>query len=296
MTPYRTTLTPGGFKMMKWMKKAAVLAVVAAVCFAAGACAQTGAGEMAQVLLNAEKNGAPTPALSKEFGTTDIALAYKVQNAYVQERLKTETLAGYKGALTAEPLMKKFSATEPATAALFASGEIAQGGVIVLDRKGIMLEEEIGFRFGRKISAPVQSVEELKGCIRTVFPAIEVPLVAFASLAGVNAFDMAAANIGSWGYIVGKEVPYAGQDLNTVEVKMTCNGELFNAGKGSDALGDQWNALLWIVNNVVKQGGVIEEGHIVISGAMGAMKPAKPGAYVADFGAFGSIAFEAKAK
>ncbi len=283
---------------MKWLKRLAVLVIVAlAACYALGVCPFDGGAEkMAAALLTAEKNAAATPTLSKEFKTTDVEFGYKVQNAYVDARLKTEKIAGYKGALTAKPLMEKFGASDPATAVLFESGRFAEGSVITLSRKGIMLEEEVGFRFGKKIDKPLKDAAELKACVSAVFPAIEVPLVAFETLNGVTAFDMIAANVGSWGYIIGTEMPLDNLDLNAVEMKATCNGEAFNAGKGSDALGDQWKALLWIVNNVVKHGRTVEPGQIVISGAMGAMKPAKPGSYAVDFGSLGTISFEVKAQ
>ncbi len=252
--------------------------------------------EMAAALLAAEKTGAPTPTMSKQFGPADNQTGYQVQDAYVAIRLETEKIAGYKGAMTAAPLMKKFSTTEPASGVLFASGDMPEGAVITLDRKGIMLEEEIGFRFGKTISAPLKDAAELKTYVSTIFPAIEVPLVAFETLDGVIAFDMIAANVGSWAYILGKEMPLDDRDLNAVHMTMTCDGEVFNTGTGADALGDQWEALLWIVNNVVSSGRPIEAGQFIISGAMGAMKPARPGTYAADFGSFGKIEFEVKAQ
>jgi 2-keto-4-pentenoate hydratase len=67
-----------------------------------------------------------------------------------------------------------------------------------------------------------------------------------------------------------------------------------NRGKGTDALGDQWKAAVWLVNTMVESGWKMEPGHVVITGALGKMIPGRPGKYVADYGGFGKISFEIK--
>lgn len=252
--------------------------------------------EEAVALLNkALADKTPTPQLSKLMNSDDTALAYKVQNAYAAERVKTDPIIGYKGGMTSEKLMAVFNTKDPAVAPLFKSGLLAAGAPIVLDRAGIMLEEEIGYRFGTKIDKPLENVDQVKAAVTGLFPAIEVPLVGFPSLKGVGFFDMAAASVASYQVILGTEVSPEGVDVNAIEMKCTVDGADFNAGKGTDALGDQWATLLRLINLIVNNGGTIEPGQFIISGAMGAMLPAKPGAYVADFGSFGKIEFIAKA-
>ena len=105
---------------------------------------------------------------------------------------------------------------------------------------------------------------------------------------------MAAASVGSYQVICGKEVKPDGIDVNAIEMKCTRDGKDFNAGKGTDALGDQWGTLLKLINVIVRNGGTIEPGMFIISGAMGNMLTADPGNYVADFGSFGKIEFTVK--
>jgi 2-keto-4-pentenoate hydratase len=83
-------------------------------------------------------------------------------------------------------------------------------------------------------------------------------------------------------------------DVNKVEVTMTLDGKEANKGKAQDALGDQWKALLWLVNGVVKQGYPIEQGQIFITGAMGNMIPGKPGKYEGNYGPLGTLSFTVK--
>ena len=49
-----------------------------------------------------------------------------------------------------------------------------------------------------------------------------------------------------------------------------------------------------LINIIVRNGNTIEPGQFIISGAMGAMLPADPGSYTADFGSFGKIDFVVK--
>jgi 2-keto-4-pentenoate hydratase len=53
----------------------------------------------------------------------------------------------------------------------------------------------------------------------------------------------------------------------------------------------QWQALAWLVNRVLEQGYELEPGHLLMTGSIGNMHPAKPGKYVADFAALGQLTF-----
>lgn len=72
------------------------------------------------------------------------------------------------------------------------------------------------------------------------------------------------------------------------------DGRLINRGKATDTMGDQWKALLWIVNTTLSNGWEIKPGQILITGVLGNMVPGKNGKYVADFGGIGNISFEVK--
>ena len=80
--------------------------------------------------------------------------------------------------------------------------------------------------------------------------------------------------------------------MNSITVKLLFDGNEINTGHGYEALGDQWQALLWLVNTLVDQGWKIKPGDTLITGALGKMLPGKTGKYVANFGNFGSIEFE----
>ena len=103
---------------------------------------------------------------------------------------------------------------------------------------------------------------------------------------------MIAANVAAAQFITGSERSFMGLELKDVSVTLTLEGEVINEGKGSDALGDPWNVLLWMANKTLDQGWKIEPGQIIITGALGKVIPGKVGKYVADFGELGEISFE----
>ena len=93
------------------------------------------------------------------------------------------------------------------------------------------------------------------------------------------------------GFIAGAKREVDQLDVNSLRVVLKRDAEIVNRGQGKDALGGQWQAALWLVNTMVKQGWKIEAGYILLTGALGRMVPGKPGKYIADYGSFGSISF-----
>jgi 2-keto-4-pentenoate hydratase len=103
--------------------------------------------------------------------------------------------------------------------------------------------------------------------------------------------DIVVDAVGSAKYIVGKKIPADKVDVSTIEVALTFDGNVVNQGKAADCLGDQWKALLWLVNTAVAKGWTLEPGQVFITGAMGAMIPGKPGKYEGKWGPLGTISW-----
>ena len=259
------------------------------------ATAWAGVQEMADALAAADAANKPVPVLSKSAPDMDAKTAYAVQKVYVAQRTAKAGIGGFKGGLTTEGGQKRFGVNAPLSGVLYAAGKLE--GSPVVDRKdfrGLMLETEIGFVIGQAIAQPVKDVAELQQKVSGVMPAIELPEMAFDDMKALKGVDIIAADVGAAKYIVGQTRPHKGLDLNEIKVALTMDGQPVNQGQGKDALGDQWKAALWLVNTVVEQGYKIEPGQVLMTGALGNMIPGKPGKYVADYGAFGKIAFEVK--
>jgi len=140
----------------------------------------------------------------------------------------------------------------------------------------------------------VKDVDTLKKMIKGVFPAVELPDIRFVEMKDMKGEDLIVDAVASSKYIVGKLLPPDKVEVNQVLVSLTLDGKLVNEGKAADAMGDQWKALLWLVNGVTAQGWSIEPGQVLITGAMGNMIPGKPGKYEGDWGTLGKLSWTVK--
>ena len=267
--------------------------VFLSLCIAIAAWA--GVSEMANQLIKADTEKQPIPVLSQIESNLDVKTAYDVQKVYIQWRMTKDKMAGVKGGLTSEAAQKRFGLTAPVTGILYASGKLE--GTPVIDRttfRAVMVETEIGFVIGQSIDQKLKDVQELQQKVSAVMPSIELPDFGFADMRAMKGIDVIAANVVAAKFIAGVPRPHQGVNLNEVTVTLYHNGQALYTGKGAEAMGDQWKAALWMINQVVEQGYRIEPGHILITGALGQMVPGKPGQYIADYGDFGKITFEIK--
>lgn len=236
----------------------------------------------AQQIAKAYEKGEPLPNISSEIAL-DMSRAYQIQAAVVKARLSKDTIAGFKAGLTSVDAQAYFGIHRPIFGVLFKSGDFSQLPVISLKNFNyLMIETELGFITKKAITKTVNSVAELKTYIDKVVPVIELPDVGFAKKP-ITATDLVAANTGSLGFVAQKHINLMGQNLNNVAVSLSHDGVIVNQGEGSDALGDQWEALRWLVNQVLAHGWSIEKGHLLITGALGEMVAAQPGIYRAQF-------------
>lgn len=237
---------------------------------------------LAKDLLSAREQRLPIPNVSQRV-SLEMSDAYRIQNAYIQGRLQTARLAGFKAGLTSSETQAHFSVARPIFGALFNDGDLsATPKINMAQYRKMMIETEIGFITKKPIRKTVESVDELKSYIGQVAPVIELPEIHFAEHP-VSGIDLVAANCAANGYVIDRTVNWLGRNINQISVTLTRNGKIVNQGEGQDALGDQWEALRWLVNQILFQGWNIETGFLLITGVLGEMTPAEPGHYRAQF-------------
>ncbi|MBS0288027.1 MAG: 4-oxalocrotonate decarboxylase [Proteobacteria bacterium] len=233
-------------------------------------------------LSTAHAKGERLPNLSRETNI-DMAGAYDIQASFVKDRLTRDKIAGFKAGLTNESSQAHLGINRPIFGVLFKSGVLAGKPVISLSsHHNVVVETELGFITKKPITHNVNSSAELKTYISHVVPVIELPDIAFVS-DKITAQDLVAGNTGSSAYLIHPNVNWYGQDINGITVSLMHNGMIVNQGQGIDAMGDQWEALRWLVNQVLAHGWTIEKDYLLITGALGEMVEAKPGTYTAQF-------------
>lgn len=279
------------------MKKAGALlsGLVVVLCLIAGI-AVGAKQEVVEAIVDARIGVKPFANPSAEIPGLTVEKAYDLQRKMAEALVKKgHAISGFKAGLTAKPVQKKFGVDSALLGPLFKTGEHPAGNVV--DRKAFVkpfLETEIGYFLAAKVDKPVKDVASLKKLVKEVCPVIELPDLRYGDLKNLKGPDIVSDGVASAKYIVGKRVPSDKVDVASTKVALTLEGKPVFEGKASDALGDQWKALLWLVNGVVKQGWAIEPDQILITGALGKMIPAKPGTYEAKFGDLGTISFSVK--
>ena len=220
--------------------------------------------------------------------TLTIESAYQIQRRLV--RSWEQTPAGFKGGLTSAAAQQRFRATSPVAGVLPSGGLKPSGSTLSLRASaGLNIENEVAFKLGKPIKRRVRDVEELQQYIAGIAPAVELPRIQFTDATQVNAIDIVAANVGAFAYMLGEFVAPQTRDPNTVTTRLTCDERELMVGTGRDALGDQWQAALWLVNRAIDAGWTLQRDQILMTGALGRMVPAQTGTCVASFGDWGTI-------
>jgi 2-keto-4-pentenoate hydratase len=249
----------------------------------------------AEVIFEAERGREPIPLLTESYPGLTLERAYEIQSEYVILKLGGDKIAGYKAGLTSKGAQAKFGVSTPVSGVLFSSGKhVSPASIDGPEYRSPVIETEIGFVVGKPIRGKIADTARLMEHIGAVLPVVEIPETGFADMEKLKAEDIVAANVGSAVFITGDQKPLVGADLDGMTVKLVSGGETLNQGEGSDAMGGQWEALLWLVNSVVEHGRTIDNGSILITGSLGKVVPASQGRYEARYSGLGNVTFEIK--
>lgn len=236
---------------------------------------------------DAWRRGHPMPQLSAVHPEATLTDAYTVQRRFTA---KLGPIGGYKAAGVGS--LEEHS---PLVAAIPAAGVLSHADAVAVslaDGPPRHVETEIGYRFGKAVTEPPSTVEELRACVDAVMAIVELPGGAAGAFKPVTREDLVAWNINGKAMIVGPTHDPAAIDLDAVEITCTRDGEVINTARGDMAVAGQWPTLLKTVRHLLQQGYAIEPGHVITNGALGKIQRAESGAHRAEFGSLGSIAFQ----
>lgn len=237
----------------------------------------------------------PVPLLSAHFGKElTTAAAYRIQYNALHLVPSSRAPEGFKAGLTTPASQQMFGAAEPLAAVLPAGSQLkkAEDGyhVKMRDYRQPIVEVEIGYRFAERIQYPLPDVNALKAVVSEMLPVVELPDLSHAHPdKKFTPVDIVASNAGAKHFIAGPGRASSVIDPNSVAITLYREGQVVTQGSGRDALNDQWQALLFLVNRTLASGWTIERGQVLITGALGKAAPLEKGIYVADYGRLGRI-------
>jgi 2-keto-4-pentenoate hydratase len=244
-----------------------------------------------KTLLTSVQNNQPYPSLSGDFPAASVADAYAVQKQFVAELAQSHLwgdIVGFKAAVTASQAQQAMGIDTGIMGVLFAKGARTADSTLDLDRP-VLLETEIGFIVGKTITAPV-TINTVADHISAYMPMIELAAPNFPQRP--TGVDLIAANSASYGFIRGNPVAARiSAEIDTLQIQQQQNEELLYVIQAGAVMDGQLHALTWLINEVLSQGYIIQPEQFLITGSIGAMIPAKPGKYRADFAQLGEIKF-----
>jgi len=249
--------------------------------------------EWADRLFAARRDGKPKPGCSAEAQDVDVAMAYRVQAAFVEKMVNASPISGFKGALTNKAAQASMNMESPASGVLLQEMEWPNQSVVEKSKFIFpVMETEIGMVIARDVTNPI-SLAELGQYTDCYQPMVEMADIGVADPSSLTVFDFIAGNSAAAGYIAGDKSEIT--DVNNVSVSLYKDGELLHEGRGSDTMGDQGAAAVWLINQLLSQGYIIKQGHILMTGSLGRVNmKTDTGEYIADFGSFGKVQFEIK--
>ena len=232
--------------------------------------------------------------------------AYALQRQLIQQLRENQAwggICGYKAALTAEVAQQAMGVHEPVIGVLFSYGARsaqAEGSLGIDTDRPVLLETELGFTLNQRIQDAVTPdtvktmVSHCQGVIELAAPNLQQR---------PSGVDLISSNSASYGFITAA----ATHDpmsvvLDNLDVSLTrleaqgatpqsSEPALLHSFAAGTVMEGQWQALAWLVNRVLEQGYELEPGHLLMTGSIGNMHPAKPGKYVADFAVLGQLTF-----
>ncbi len=235
--------------------------------------------EAAARLQAADEAGEPTTPVRDLIGADDITAAYAVQTRLVEARLAAgAVVVGRKIGLTSAAVQQQMGVDQPDFGILFDDMAHPDGGTIpyaaVLQPRA---EAEIAFVLKEDLADGDLDDAQVRAAIDYGVAALEI---CGSRIAGwdISFGDTVADNASAGAYVLGTERRTLDEfEPKNVSMAMAINGEEVSTGTGAASLGDPVNAVVWLARQARELGDPLRAGQVVLSGAMGPMRPVAPG-------------------
>ncbi|HWU05948.1 MAG TPA: fumarylacetoacetate hydrolase family protein [Streptomyces sp.] len=230
-------------------------------------------------LREAAATGVPTIPVRDLIGRDDVEAAYAVQTRLAAERIEAgATVVGRKIGLTSTAVQQQLGVDQPDFGVLFDDMAYSDGSAVpaeaILQPR---VEAEIAFVLKDDLTEGLLDHAQVSGAVDHAVAALEICGSRVADW-DISFGDTVADNASAGGYVLGtRQVPLTDFDPVTAEMTMMIDGETVSTGNGAACLGDPVNALVWLARQARDLGSPLRAGQVVLSGALGPMRPVTPG-------------------
>jgi 2-keto-4-pentenoate hydratase len=246
--------------------------------------------QAAERLTLAARTGVPTAPVRDVLGSTDVALAYRVQNALTAARKAAGArIVGRKVGLTSPAVQLQLGVDQPDFGVLFDEmlvpngGEVDSGRLIAPKAEAeiafVLSVDMDGFAAGLSPDTPISAADRSAAAAAIDYAVAALEIVD-SRVAGwdITITDTVADNASSALYVLGdNRIPLSAFAPAEVVMNLEKNGFPASSGNGTACLGDPLNALVWLARTAASFGAPLRAGDVILSGALGAMVTAEPG-------------------
>ncbi|WP_370416596.1 2-keto-4-pentenoate hydratase [Streptomyces fradiae] len=230
----------------------------------------------------AAATGTPAAPVRDLIGRDDVRAAYAVQRLLTAERIASgATVTGRKIGLTSAAVQQQLGVDQPDFGFLFDDMAHADGSVVPSDAVlQPRVEAEIAFVLGADLAEGPLDAAQVRAAVDHAVAAIEICGSRVADW-DISFGDTVADNASAGAYVLGtRRVPLTAFDPVAAEMTLTIDGETVSTGNGAACLGDPVDAVVWLARQARDLGEPLRAGQVVLSGALGPMRPVTPGAAV----------------
>lgn len=223
---------------------------------------------------------------------SNLAEAYRVQEAYIATIIGDNAVAGYKIGLTSQRMQQLCGIDQPVRGTIFSSRVRTSGAQMSLSQyHHLGFEFEICVRLGRDLvsnGAPF-TPESAGAAVDAVAAAIELVDDRHADYGAIHCETLVADNSWNEGIVVGAFTPPPSR-LEAAEGIAYLNGVEISRGRGADVLGHPFVPLAWLANHLAASGEALRKDQVVMTGSIVTTKfPTEPFKYRFDVSGIGSV-------
>lgn len=238
--------------------------------------------EATQRIRSAFATGTPVAPVRDLIGRDDVEAAYAIQSQLVSERIAAGArVVGRKIGLTSPAVQAQLGVDQPDFGVLFDDMAYADGDTIAYEAVlQPRVEAEIAFVLKEDLVEGDLDDTQVRDAIDYAVAAIEV---CGSRIAGwdISFADTVADNASAGAYVLGGVRKRLDEFVpREVTMRMTTTGAEESVGTGAACLGDPINAVVWLARQARDLGEPLRAGQVILSGALGPMRPVVPGAHV----------------
>jgi 2-keto-4-pentenoate hydratase len=190
---------------------------------------------------------------------------------------------GYKAGLTNPEVQKRFNHHSPVRGTLYAPMLLKDGATV--DAKfgaRPLFEADMLVRVSDARINRAKTPEDVLRAIDQVIPFIELPDLVVEAPPKLNGAAINAINVGARLGVVGTPIPVRrtaefSNALRDMQVVVRSGGAELDRGKGSDVLGHPLNAVVWLAQDLAREGLALKKGDLLSLGSFSKLMPPKPG-------------------